>query len=63
MPTLAQLFINHPALKMEGFERLKSFFSAAAPLGTHTAVQLLNKFDNLKLTIQEGITASDSIKL
>ncbi len=54
VPTLAQLFINHPALKMESFERVHTIFSSAALLGQQTAVRVLDKFKNYNLLVQEG---------
>jgi 4-coumarate--CoA ligase len=59
VPTLAQLFIKHPALKMESFERLHTIFSAAAPLGMQTANNLLEKFNKSNLIIQEGYGLSE----
>jgi long-subunit acyl-CoA synthetase (AMP-forming) len=54
VPTLAQLFIKHPALKMENFERVHTLFSSAAPLGAQTANNLLGKFNKPDLLVQEG---------
>ncbi|KAK4037209.1 hypothetical protein OUZ56_029248 [Daphnia magna] len=54
VPTLAYLFIKHPALKMDGFERLHTIFCAASPLGEKTATQLQEKFNRPDLLIQQG---------
>ena len=54
VPTLAQLFLHHPALNTAGFDKLHTIFCAAAPLGAQTAGKLLEKFDQRNITIQEG---------
>ena len=59
VPTLAQLLIKHPALKMEGFERLHTIFNGAAALGAQTATKLFEKFNKPNLIIQEGYGLSE----
>lgn len=44
---------------MEGFERLHTIFSAAAPLGVLRANKLLEKFNKPNLIIQEGYGLSE----